>query len=257
MDAKGKTAIVTGGASGLGLGTCRALAAAGARIVAFDVDEDRLESLRTSLGDTEVVTQRVDVSKEEDVRAGIEAAVAAFGSIDIAVNCAGVGDAAKTISKGGPFPLAVWEKVININLTGTFNVIRLAAVEMAKNTTNDDGERGVIINTSSGAAWQGQMGQAAYSASKAGVMGLTLPMARDLAPYGIRVVSIAPGLFDTQMVAGLTEKVSQAIIDKMILFPHRMGSPDEFASFVRQIVENCYFNATTISLDAGSRMASR
>ena len=151
MDAKGKTAIVTGGASGLGLGTCRALAAAGARIVAFDVDEDRLESLRTSLGDTEVVTQRVDVSKEEDVRAGIEAAVAAFGSIDIAVNCAGVGDAAKTISKGGPFPLAVWEKVININLTGTFNVIRLAAVEMAKNTPNDDGERGLIRRGLAGA----------------------------------------------------------------------------------------------------------
>src|SRR5690606_4606639 len=176
----------------------------------------------------------------------------------VAVNCAGVADAAKTLnSKGEPFPLATWDKVIAINLTGTFNVIRLAAVAMARNAPNDDGERGVIVNTASGAAWQGQMGQAAYSASKAAVIGMTLPIARDLAEHGSRVVSIAPGLFETGMSAAMPPKVSQNLIDNMVLFPRRMGQPPEFASLVRHIVENPYLNATTISVDGGGRVGTR
>jgi len=174
------------------------------------------------------------------------------------VNCAGVADAAKTVSRGAPFPLATWNKVIGINLTGTFNIIRFAALAMSDNAPiAPDGERGVIINTASGAATQGQIGQAAYAASKAGVVGLTLPAARDLAPLGIRVVSISPGLFNTSMVAGMPDNVSQSIIDRMILYPNRMGQPAEFAKLVQHIVENPYLNATTLDLDAGARMQAR
>lgn len=257
MQLQDKVAVVTGAASGLGLGSCRALAAAGARIVGFDRDATRLAALREALGE-QVMTAVVDVADEASVKAGIDQAVAAFGAVHVAVNCAGVADSAKTVSKGEPFPLATWNKVIAVNLTGTFNVIRFAAVAMMRNTPDGEtGERGVIINTSSGAAWQGQVGQAAYAASKAGVMGLTLPVARDLAEHGIRVVSIAPGLFDTAMVAGLPPKVSQSIVDRMILYPNRMGRPDEFAALVRHIAENTYLNATTISVDAGARMQAR
>ncbi len=257
MQLQDKVAVVTGAASGLGLGSCRALAAAGARIVGFDRDATRLAALREALGE-QVMTAVVDVADEASVKAGIDQAVAAFGAVHVAVNCAGVADSAKTVSKGEPFPLATWNKVIAVNLTGTFNVIRFVAVAMMRNTPDGEtGERGVIINTSSGAAWQGQVGQAAYAASKAGVMGLTLPVARDLAEHGIRVVSIAPGLFDTAMVAGLPPKVSQSIVDRMILYPNRMGRPDEFAALVRHIAENTYLNATTISVDAGARMQAR
>ncbi|HEX2885484.1 SDR family NAD(P)-dependent oxidoreductase [Vineibacter terrae] len=257
MQLQNKVAVVTGAASGLGFGSCRALAAAGARIVGFDRDADRLAALRDALGE-QAMTAVVDVADEASVKTGIDQAVAAFGAVHVAVNCAGVADSAKTVSKGEPFPLATWNKVIAVNLTGTFNVIRFAAVAMMRNAPDGDtGERGVIINTSSGAAWQGQVGQAAYAASKAGVMGLTLPVARDLAEHGIRVVSIAPGLFDTAMVAGLPPKVSQSIVDRMILYPNRMGRPDEFAALVRHIAENTYLNATTISVDAGARMQAR
>ncbi|TWT10074.1 SDR family NAD(P)-dependent oxidoreductase [Reyranella sp. CPCC 100927] len=257
MQLKDKVAVVTGAASGLGFGSCRALADAGARIVGFDRDAARLADLRKALGER-AVTCVVDVADEASVKAGIEQALAAFGAVHVAVNCAGVPDSAKTVSKGEPFPMAIWNKVIGVNLTGTFNVIRFAALAMLANAPDDEtGERGVIINTSSGAAWQGQVGQAAYAASKAGVMGLTLPVARDLAEHGIRVVSIAPGLFDTAMVAGLPPKVSQSIVDRMILYPNRMGRPDEFAALVRHIAENTYLNATTISVDAGARMQAR
>lgn len=257
MKIEGKVAVVTGAASGLGLASACALAEAGAHVVAIDLDEGRMGRLRESIAPDRLLTQAASVADESSVAAAIAAGVERFGSIHIVVNCAGVADAAKTVSKGVPFPLATWDKVIAVNLTGTFNVIRLAAARMVDNTPGGDGERGVIVNTSSGAAWQGQIGQAAYSASKAGVMGLTLPVARDLAPYGIRVVSIAPGLFDTAMVAGMPENVSRSIIDRMVLFPNRMGHADEFAALVRTIVENAYFNATTISLDAGARMSSR
>lgn len=257
MNLIGKVAIVTGAASGLGLATSRTLAKAGARIAGFDRDKTGLEKLKSELGENCIVAT-VDVADEMSVKAGIDAAVSALGAVHIAVNCAGVADAAKTVSKGEPFPLATWNKVIAVNLTGTFNIIRFAALAMAKNVPEDDGgERGVIVNTASGAATQGQIGQAAYSASKAGVIGLTLPVARDLAPLGIRVVSIAPGLFETAMVAGLPQTVSQSIIDRMILYPNRMGRPQEFAKLVQHIVENPYLNATTLNLDAGARMQAR
>lgn len=255
MNLKGKVAVVTGAASGLGLASCMALAEAGAKIVGFDRDEGRLAEMTRAVG-PDSLTRAVDVADEASVQAGIAAAVERFGTVHVAVNCAGVADAAKTLSKGEPFPLATWEKVMAINLTGTFNIIRFAAKIMAENEP-EDGERGVIVNTASGAAWQGQIGQAAYSASKAGVMGLTLPVARDLAPHGIRVMTIAPGLFETAMVAGLPSNVSQSIIDRMILNPARMGRPSEFAALVRHIVENGYLNATTIPIDAGARMQAR
>ena len=257
MNVEGKVAVVTGAASGLGLASAKALAQAGASIVALDLDASRFARLQEAVPDARLLVQAASVADEAAVAQALDAAVARFGSIHIVVNCAGVADAAKTVSKGQPFPMATWDKVIAVNLTGTFNVIRLAAARMTGNEPNADGERGVIVNTSSGAAWQGQIGQAAYAASKAGVMGLTLPVARDLAPYGIRVVSIAPGLFDTAMVAGMPENVSRSIIERMVLFPSRMGRADEFAALVRTIVENSYFNATTISLDAGARMSAR
>jgi NAD(P)-dependent dehydrogenase (short-subunit alcohol dehydrogenase family) len=257
MNLTGKVVIVTGAASGLGLATSKAMIEGGARLVGFDRDEPKLAALKSAFGGN-CLTRAVDVADEASVKAGIDEAVSTFGGVHVAVNCAGVADAAKTVSRGEPFPLAVWNKVIAINLTGTFNVIRFAALAMTRNAPEgDDQERGVIVNTASGAAWQGQIGQAAYSASKAGVMGLTLPVARDLAPQGIRVVSIAPGLFETAMVAGMPENVSQSIIDRMILYPHRMGRPQEFAKLVKQIVENSYFNATTLELDAGARMQAR
>ncbi|WP_109807162.1 SDR family NAD(P)-dependent oxidoreductase [Sphingosinithalassobacter portus] len=257
MELQGKTAVVTGAASGLGLATSKQLAAAGARIAAFDRDEERLQALKANLGDA-CLTRIVDVVDETSVKDGIAAAVAEFGAIHVAVNCAGVADAAKTVSRGEVFPLATWNKVIGINLTGTFNVIRFAALAMSTNEPDaETGERGVIINTASGAATQGQVGQAAYAASKAGVVGLTLPVARDLAQLAIRVVSISPGLFNTAMVAGMPDNVSQSIIDRMILYPERMGQPAEFARLAQHIVENAYLNATTLDLDAGARMTPR
>jgi NAD(P)-dependent dehydrogenase (short-subunit alcohol dehydrogenase family) len=256
MRLDGKVAIVTGAASGLGRASCVTLAKAGVRVAAFDRDESRLADLCRELSGA--FGRVVDVADETSVSSGVDAVLEAFEAVHIAVNCAGVADAAKTVSKEQPFPLATWNKVIGINLTGTFNVIRLAALAMTRNEPEGtSGERGVIINTASGAASQGQVGQAAYSASKAGVVGLTLPVARDLAQYGIRVVSIAPGLFDTGMVAGMPPKVSQSIVDRMILYPNRMGQPDEFASLVKHIAENAYLNATTISIDAGARMQAR
>ncbi|WP_137388850.1 SDR family NAD(P)-dependent oxidoreductase [Rhodoligotrophos defluvii] len=258
MNLKDKVAVVTGAGSGLGRASARTLAEAGCRIAAFDLSGERLDALKDELGSA-AHTAVVDVADDGSVKAGIDGALNAFGAIHLAVNCAGVADAAKTVSRGEPFPLATWSKVIGINLTGTFNVIRWAALAMTHNEPDggEKGERGVIINTASGAAWQGQIGQAAYSASKAGVMGLTLPVARDLAQHRIRVVSIAPGLFDTAMVAGMPDTVSQSIIDRMILFPDRMGRPEEFASLVRHIAENSYINATTLNVDAGARMHPR
>jgi len=257
MELQGKVAVVTGAASGLGLATSRTLAAAGARIVGFDRDKDKLQELKAELGDA-CLTRIVDVVDEASVKDGIAAAVSAFGGVHVAVNCAGVADAAKTVSRGEAFPLATWNKVIGINLTGTFNVIRFAALAMSNNEPDaESGDRGVIVNTASGAATQGQVGQAAYAASKAGVVGLTLPVARDLAQLAIRVVSISPGLFNTSMVAGMPDNVSQSIIDRMILYPERMGQPSEFAKLVQHIVENSYLNATTLDLDAGARMTPR
>lgn len=255
MQLEGKVAVVTGAASGLGRETVRVLASAGMRIVAFDRDGAKLANLRDEIGSV-VAAPLVDVADEGSVRAGLEEALRLCGAVHVAVNCAGVEAAAKTVSRGEPFPLERWKRVIDVNLTGTFNVIRLVAVAMLGNEP-EDGERGVIVNTASGAATQGQVGQAAYSASKAGVIGLTLPVARDLAQHGIRVVTISPGLFETPMVAGLPPEVAQSLIDRMMLFPARMGRPDEFGRLVRHVAENSYLNATTIDLDGGSRMSAR
>jgi len=259
---KDTVALVTGAGSGLGQATALRLAASGARIVAIDLNLAGLEQLAQRMPASQwsagqLSTVHGSVANEADVQQAVETAVQQHGALHVAVNCAGVADVAKTVSKGKPHPLDTWNKVIGINLTGTFNVIRLAAAAMTRNTPNADSERGVIVNTSSGAAFQGQVGQAAYAASKAAIVGLTLPVARDLADQGIRVCSIAPGLFDTGMVASLPPNVTQSIIDRMVLFPTRLGRPDEFAALAEMIVRNAYFNATTISLDAGSRLTPR
>ena len=257
MKPEGKVAVVTGAASGLGLETVRTLARAGARVVALDRNAARLEQLESGIG-AQVLTRTVDVADEASVEAAIESAVRAFGAVHIAVNCAGVVDAAKTVSRGTPFPLATWNRVISINLTGTFNVIRLAALRMSTNEPDPEtGERGVIVNTASCAASQGQIGQAAYSASKAGVIGLTLPAARDLAPLAIRVVSIAPGVFATPMIAGMPSNVQASLFERTLLYPARPGDASEFGALVCHIVENPYLNATTIDLDGGARMPAR
>ena len=257
MKLENKVAVVTGAGSGLGLATCRVLADAGVRVVGLDVHSSRLQALDDALAGRGI-SRVTDVAKDDDVKDAIAKALSTYGAVHIAINCAGVVDAAKTVSKGQACALEVWDKVIAINLTGTFNIIRHAAAAMLRNEPEAGrGERGVIVNTASGAAWQGQVGQAAYSASKAGVMGLTLPVARDLAPHGIRVVSIAPGMFDTAMAAGLPDTVLGGIVDKMILYPNRLGHPEEFAGLARHIVENSYINATTISVDGGARISTR
>ncbi|MFB9127836.1 SDR family NAD(P)-dependent oxidoreductase [Paraburkholderia dipogonis] len=214
MNLQNKVAIVTGAASGLGLATCKGLAAAGATVVGFDLDQARLDE---ALG-ADMKGIAVDVSNESSVKSGIDAVVAMHGRMHVAVNCAGVLGPCKTLSKGQLFPSDLWNRVLGVNLTGTFNVIRHAALVMSANDPEETGERGVIINTSSGAARAGQMGQAAYSASKAGVIGMTLPIARDLAQHGIRVVSIAPGLFESGMSAGMPQKVSDGLIEKDAVF---------------------------------------
>ncbi|MBW9106583.1 SDR family NAD(P)-dependent oxidoreductase [Paraburkholderia phenoliruptrix] len=248
MNLKNAVVVVTGAASGLGLATCQRLAAAGARVVGFDLDQSKLSE---ALG-RDMMSIAVDVANESSVKEGIDAVVDRYGAIHVAVNCAGILGPCKTVSKGQLFPSDVWNRVLSVNLTGTFNVIRHAALAMTHNEPAETGERGVIINTSSGAARQGQMGQAAYSASKAGVIGMTLPIARDLAEHGIRVVSVAPGLFESGMSAGMPPKVSDALVEKM-LFPRRMGKPDEFAALVEHIIGNAYLNALTIDMDCGTR----
>jgi len=252
MNVNNKIAIVTGAASGLGFATCQALVAAGAKVVGFDLDP-KVKDIESS----NLRGMVVDVANDTSVKAGIDAVVAMHGTVHMAINCAGILGPRKTLSKGELFPSELWDRVIGVNLTGSFNVIRHAALAMSLNEPDEKGERGVIINTASGAAWQGQMGQAAYSASKAGVIGMTLPIARDLAEHGIRIVAIAPGLFDTSMASGMPPKVAEKLINNMVLFPERMGQADEFAGLVKHIVENTYINATTISIDGGGRVGTR
>ncbi len=253
MNVNDKIAIVTGAASGLGLATCQALAASGVKVVGFDLDPKVQEAVHGP----KMHGMVVDVADDASVKAGVDAVVEMHGGIHLAVNCAGILGPRKTLSRGEPFPSDLWERVIAVNLTGTFNVIRHAALVMSRNEPDEKGERGVIVNTASGAAWQGQMGQAAYSASKAGVIGMILPIARDLAEHGIRIVAIAPGLFDTAMASGMPPKVAEKLINNMVLFPERMGQADEFAGLVKHITENSYINATTISIDGGGRVGTR
>ena len=255
MRLDGSVALVTGGASGLGEATVRMVLGAGGRAVILDRAGSPGEALARELGAGALFTP-ADVTSADEVAGAVARAVERFGSLRVAVNCAGVGAAMRTITKQGPMALDLFAKVIAINLTGTFNVVRLAAAEMARNQPNEEGERGVIVNTASAAAFDGQIGQAAYAASKGGVVSMTLPVARDLAGVGIRVVTIAPGTFDTPMLAMLPEEQRQALAAQ-IPFPSRLGRPAEFAALVRHVVENPYLNGETIRLDGALRMPPR
>jgi 3-hydroxyacyl-CoA dehydrogenase / 3-hydroxy-2-methylbutyryl-CoA dehydrogenase len=257
MDIRNSVAIVTGGASGLGEATVERLLAGGGRVGIFDVNEERGRAL-AGKHPGRAIFARVDVTDEPSAAAGIAAVKSAFGALHICVNCAGIpGFVGRTVSKKGPFPLAEFVKVIQVNLIGTFNVARLAAAEILKNEpSGPSGERGVIINTASLAAFDGQMGQSAYSASKAGVVGLTLPMTRDLSQFGVRVCAIAPGLFETPMGAGVPPEVKTRLVETLE-FPKRMGAPAEFAALAAHIVENSYLNGTVIRIDAGTRAPPR
>jgi len=255
MNFKETIALVTGGASGLGEACVRSIISAGGKAAILDFAMERGEKLATELGGN-VVFCNTDVTSEESVKAALAKAAAAFGSVNVVINCAGVGDPGKILSKKGPMPLAFFNRVVQINLIGTFNVIRLALELMVKNTPNADGEKGVIINTASVAAFDGQIGQPAYAASKAGVVGMTLPIARECAEYGVRVMTIAPGLFNTPMLAILPEAAREAL-GKMVPFPQRLGSPAEYAKLARHIIENPMLNGEVIRLDGAIRMAAK
>lgn len=254
MDVRGISAIVTGGASGLGAATARALHLLGATVVIADVRAEAGEALAGELGDGALFVP-TDVTDPAAVERAIDAAVRR-APLGVLVNCAGIGLAQKVLGKEGPHDLAAFERVIRVNLVGTFNALCLAAAAMRGNAPNADGERGVIVNTASVAAFEGQIGQAAYSASKGGVAALTLPAARELAAYGIRVVSIAPGIFETPMLAGLSEPVRRSL-GRQVPFPQRLGHPEEYAALVCHIVQNPMLNGETIRLDGALRMAPR
>jgi NAD(P)-dependent dehydrogenase (short-subunit alcohol dehydrogenase family) len=245
--------VVTGGASGLGLATAKRLVAAGGKVVLIDLPSSAGEAAAKELGDAAVFSPG-DVTSPEDVTAALDLA-ADLGTLRFAVNCAGIANAAKTVGKEGPFPLDTFSKVVTVNLIGTFNVIRLAADRIAR-ASEIDGERGVIVNTASVAAFEGQIGQAAYSASKGGIVGMTLPIARDLASLKIRVVTIAPGLFNTPLLAGLPDE-AKASLGAQVPHPARLGEPDEYGLTVTQIFANPMLNGETIRLDGAIRMAPR
>ncbi len=252
MQLNGAVALVTGGASGLGAATARALSAAGAKVVIVDRDAERGEAVAKELGGAARFAA-ADVTSGAEVQKAVELA-SSMGPLRVAVSCAGIGPAARTLNKEGqPHDLELFQKVIGVNLVGTFNVLRLAASAMAKAPALEHGERGVIVNTASVAAFDGQIGQAAYSASKGGVAGMTLPVARDLSAVGIRVVTIAPGIFDTPLLASLPEATRQALAAN-IPFPKRLGDPAEYGQMVRAIAENGYLNGEVIRLDGALRM---
>lgn len=255
MRLDGKTVLVTGGASGLGGAAVEMVIQGGGNAVILDVNEAAGSALASKLGDRARFV-KTDVTSEADVQRAVDTAVQTFGAVHGAVNAAGIGVAERVLGKEGPQPLASFNKVIQINLVGTFNVIRLAAAAMAKNDPNDAGERGVIVNTASAAAYDGQIGQAAYSASKGGVVAMTLPIARELARIGVRVMTIAPGLFDTLLLAGLPEAARQSLAQQ-VPFPPRLGRPPEYAALVRHIFENEMLNGEVIRLDGAIRMAPK
>jgi len=245
-------ALITGGASGLGEATARMIIEHGGKVAILDLSEEKGQKLQEELGDSLLFIQ-TDVSNEDSVQSAIQKVITHFNQIHVVVNCAGIAIAEKTFGKKGVHSIASFSKVIDVNLVGTFNVIRLAVEKMANNHPNEDQERGVIINTASVAAFDGQMGQAAYSASKAAIVGMTLPIARDLSNLGIRVMTIAPGLFETPLFASLPENAKKAL-GEMTPFPSRLGRPDEYANLVKSIIENPMLNGETIRLDGAIRM---
>jgi 3-hydroxyacyl-CoA dehydrogenase / 3-hydroxy-2-methylbutyryl-CoA dehydrogenase len=255
MNTKGKVAIITGGASGLGEACLRNLVSGGVKVAILDIQTEKGEQLVNELGPP-VIFCRVDVTSEQSTIEGIRTTMAAFGAIHIAINCAGAGPPTKVLSKKGPHPLDEFNRIVQINLIGTFNVIRLAVEQMVKNERDVNGGKGVVINTSSVAAFDGQIGQAAYSASKAAIVGMTLPIARECAEYGIRITTICPGIFNTPLLNKLPEPVLESL-GKMVPFPPRMGLPSEFAALARHIIENPYLNGEAIRLDGAIRMAAK
>ncbi|MGS2723696.1 SDR family NAD(P)-dependent oxidoreductase [Porticoccus sp. GXU_MW_L64] len=259
MDIKDKVAIVTGGASGLGRATAEVLARQGAKVAIFDLNDSQGQQAVAELGADKVAFFAVDVTSETSVQQAVDQVVSRFGALHLCVNCAGICPAARTLNRDGePMPLSGFSTAININLVGSFNVARVAAAAMAKNEpVGEAGERGVIINTASVAAYEGQIGQTAYAASKGGIVGLTLPLARDLAPQGIRAMAIAPGIMGTPMIKAMPENVQTSLVAN-IQFPKRLGLPaEDFAGLVVHIAENAYLNGETIRLDGGIRMGPK
>lgn len=255
MELKESVFVVTGGGSGLGAATARMIVAGGGKVVLADVNKAAGEALAAELGANARFAE-TDVTNEVSAKAAVELAVSTFGKLNGLVNCAGVAPAEKVLGKEGPHRLESFVKVININLVGSFNMIRLATEVMAKGEPNAQGERGVIVSTASVAAFDGQLGQAAYAASKGGVVAMTLPIARELARSGIRVMTIAPGIMETPMLMGMPQEVQDSL-GKMVPFPSRMGKPAEYAALVRHIVENSYLNGEVIRLDGAIRMAAK
>lgn len=254
MKIQGNVFLVTGGGSGLGAATAKMLAAEGGKVVIADVN-DAGDWVAKQLGGNGRFV-KADVTDEASTQAAVDVCIAAFGAIHGLVNCAGVAPGERVVGRSGPHALASFERAVKINLVGTFNAIRLAAAKMSVQPAFPNGERGVIVNTSSVASFEGQIGQAAYSASKAGVNGMTLPIARELAKFGIRVMTVAPGIFDTPMLQGMTEEVRTSL-GQQVPFPPRLGRPDEYASLVREIIENEVLNGAVIRLDGAIRMAPK
>ena len=255
MEISGKTFFISGGGSGLGAASARILAKSGANVVLADVNEQAGHSTQIEIGSNALFV-KTDVTDSKSVSQALIKTTESFGHIHGAINCAGVAIAVKTVGRDGPHAIEDFERVIRINLTGTFNVIRLAAAQMVENEPDKNGERGILINTASVAAYDGQIGQVAYSASKGGIVGMTLPVARDLARYGIRVMTVAPGIFDTPLLAGLPEK-ARISLGEQVPFPSRLGKPEEFGLLVRQIIENPMLNGEVIRLDGAIRMAPK
>jgi NAD(P)-dependent dehydrogenase (short-subunit alcohol dehydrogenase family) len=253
MQLKDISAIVTGGASGLGAATARALAAKGAKVAVCDLNTKLAESVAAEIKGVAVTC---DVADSASAEAAVAAAAKAHGPARVLVNCAGIGIAKRVIGRDGPMPLADFDRVIRINLIGSFNMLRLATAPMSKLEPLANGERGVVINTASVAAYDGQIGQAAYSASKGGIVGMTLPIARELAQFGVRVLTIAPGLFLTPLLAGLPQEAQDSLA-AAIPFPHRLGQPEEFASLALHMIDNPYLNGEVVRLDASLRMAPK
>ncbi len=253
MKFEGIRAIITGGVSGLGFGVAEYFVAGGAHVALFDVNEEAGRSAVDTLGTDKARFTRVDVTDEQAVADAVSEATDAMGGLNVAISCAGILGAGRVLGREAPMPLERFRSTVMVNLVGSFNVAKACADRMQHNEANEDGERGVIINTASVAAWEGQIGQAAYSASKGGVVGMTLPMAREFTRFGIRVMTIAPGVFHTPMVDTMPEEVQQALADS-VPFPKRLGKTAEFAALCRTIVENAYFNGSAIRLDGAIRL---